>query len=102
MIIKRQENLLTIVEDLSMDNYNTKYIVNILNKLQTECPLVVLDKPNDFVIKSGRNIPGALVTSVNLLNTYDIFYHKSLIICKSAVNKIHEYFGQTVAQRVVA
>jgi len=100
--LKKQENSLTVIEDLSMDNYSTKYIVNALTKLNSEFPLIVLGEFNDFVVKSGRNIPGVLVTSVNSLNTYDIFYHKSLIICKSAIDKIHEYFSQASTQRVVA
>lgn len=100
--LKRQENALVIIDSLSMNSYNTKYIVNALNKLNTESPLIVLGEGNDFVVKSGRNIPGVLVTSVDSLNTYDIFYHKSLIICQSAIEKIHEYFGQKDIQKVVA
>ena len=100
--LKRQENALVIIDSLSMNSYNTKYIVNALNKLNTDSPLIVLGEGNDFVVKSGRNIPGVLVTSVDSLNTYDIFYHKSLIICQSAIEKIHEYFGQKDIQKVVA
>lgn len=100
--LKKQEDALVVVDSLSMNSYNTKYIVNTLSKLNIESPLIVLGENNDFVVKSGRNIPGVLVTSVDSLNTYDIFYHKNLIICQSAIEKIHEYFGQKDIQKVVA
>ena len=100
--LKKQEDALIVVDSLSMNSYNTKYIVNALSKLNIESPLIVLGEGNDFVVKSGRNIPGVLVTSVDSLNTYDIFYHKNLIICQSAIEKIHEYFGQKDIQKVVA
>jgi len=100
--LKRQENALQVIENLSMDSYNTKYVVNVLSKLNSQFPLIVLGESNDFVVKSGRNIPGVLVTSVDSLNTYDIFYHKNLIICQSAIEKINEYFGQNKVQKVVA
>lgn len=100
--LKKQEDALVVVDSLSMNSYNTKYIVNTLSKLNIESPLIVLGENNDFVVKSGRNIPGVLVTSVDSLNTYDIFYHKNLIICQSAVEKIHEYFGRKDVEKVVA
>lgn len=100
--LKKQEDALVVVDSLSMNSYNTKYIVNTLSKLNIESPLIVLGEGNDFVVKSGRNIPGVLVTSVDSLNTYDIFYHKNLIICQSAVEKIHEYFGRKDVEKVVA
>ena len=100
--LKKQENALLIIENLSMDSYNTKYIVNVLNKLGSRSPLIILGEKNDFIVKSGRNISGVSVTSVDSLNTYDIFYHRNLIICQSAIEKINNYFGQKQIQKVVA
>jgi ribosomal protein L4 len=33
------------------------------------------------------------VLTAESMNSYDIFYHKNLIILKDAISKIHEIFG---------
>ena len=101
--LKAKEQNLVVLDELSMDKYSTKYVLNVLSNINAPKSLVVMPESNKFVVKSGRNIPGVLISSVNTLNSYDIFYHKKLVICKSAVEKINEIFkDSSKAQKVVA
>lgn len=101
--LKAKEQNLMVLDELSMDKYSTKYVLNVLSNINAPKSLVVMPESNKFVVKSGRNIPGVLISSVNTLNSYDIFYHKKLVICKSAVEKINEIFkDSSKAQKVVA
>ena len=84
---------LIVLENLSMDSYKTKSIVSLMNSLNVQNASLILPESNKFVVKSASNIKKIAVLTAESLNSYDIFYHKNLIVLKDAISKINELFG---------
>ncbi len=88
------ENSLIVLDELKVEKYNTKTIVNMLEALGADKKaLIVLPEVNDMIIKSARNIPGAKTAQINTLNVYDILNAGKLIIVKDAVQKLEEVYA---------
>ena len=91
---KTQDNEIVVVDNIAVDGYKTKTIVNMLNALNVDGKaLIVLDGVDKQVIKSAANIPGVKTTQVNTLNVYDILHCNKLVVVKSAVEKIQEVYA---------
>lgn len=85
-----QESALTIVEDLQLENYNTKRIVEILAALSLSptSTLIVIDEPNPTVEASARNLQGVSVIRSEGVNVYDLLRHKNVLMTRAAVEKL--------------
>jgi large subunit ribosomal protein L4 len=85
-----QESALTVVEDLELENYNTKRIVEILASLSLSATstLIVIDEPNPTVEASARNLQGVSVIRSEGVNVYDLLRHKSVLMTRAAVEKL--------------
>lgn len=91
---KLQENDLIVIDNVAMNDYKTKTIVNMLSSVgASKKTLIVLDSVDKKVINSSRNIPGVKTAQVNTLNVYDILNADKLIILKDAVSKIEEVYA---------
>ena len=101
--LKSKEDNLLILEDFSMESFRTKTLLELLSSLKVQNAVLVLPDRNKFIVKSSANISGLKVLCADSLNSYDIFYHKNLIIFGSAVSKICEIFApKTKNKKVVA
>lgn len=85
-----QESTLTVVEDLQLETFNTKRIVEILSSLglSADSTLIVIDEPNATVEASARNLQGVSVIRSEGVNVYDLLRHKSILMTKAAVEKL--------------
>ena len=85
-----QESTLTVVEDLQVDDYRTKKIIEILASLELEADstLIVIDEPNPTIEASARNLPGVSVIRSEGLNVYDLLRHKNVLMTKAAIEKL--------------
>ncbi|NLD18372.1 MAG: 50S ribosomal protein L4 [Tissierellia bacterium] len=91
---KVQEKELIILDSLTLESPKTKDMVNILNTIQADKKaLIVINGPDENIIKSARNIPTVMTTNANTLNVYDILKYNSLIITKDALDEIEEVFA---------
>jgi len=91
---KFQEDNLIILEDIKLDEFKTKIIVNMLNNLKVnKKALIILPEVNKKIIKSADNIPGVKTSLINTLNVYDMLNAEKLIILKNAVSKIEEVYA---------
>ncbi len=91
---KVQEKELIVLDSLSLENPKTKDMVEILNAIQADKKaLIVINRPDENIIKSARNIPTVMTTNANTLNVYDILKYNSLIITKDALDEIEEVFA---------
>ncbi|MEK6263233.1 MAG: 50S ribosomal protein L4 [Clostridium sp.] len=86
------ENEMIVIDSLEFDSPKTKTMLDILNAFGAKKTLIVVEKSNENIYKSGRNIPGVQVTPVNNLNVYDILKYENFIITKDAVSKIQEVY----------
>ncbi len=85
---------LIVLDELKMEEYKTKTVVNCLNAIGAgKKTLIVLDSNNPFAVKSIANIAGAKAAQVNTINTYDIINADTLVIVKNAVAKIEEVYA---------
>ena len=91
--LKAKTKNLIILKDFLLESYRTKFVLEILENLNLKKAVFVLPESNKFFLKSAANISGIKVLSAESLNSYDIFYHKKLIIFKNAVIKINKIFA---------
>lgn len=88
------DNQIVVVDSISLDEYKTKTILNMLKNLNAERKaLIVLPEVDDKIIKSSRNISGVKTSQVNTLNVYDILNAGKLVIVKDCISKIEEVYA---------
>ena len=91
---KLKDSQLIVLDSISLDEYKTKTIAEMLNAIGSEKKaLIVLPEVNDKIVKSARNIPGVKTAQVNTLNVYDIVNADKLVIVKDAISKIEEVYA---------
>jgi len=91
---KAQAGEMIVLDSLTMDEYKTKTIVNMLGALNAEGKtLIVALEKNGFVIKSAANIPGVSTALYNTISVYDILNCKNFIITVDAAKKIEEVYA---------
>ena len=85
---------MVIVSDISVGEYKTRAVVNMLKALGAERKaLIVLDAKDDKLVKSAANIPGVKTTTADNLNVYDVLNCDKFIVSSKAVDKIEEVYA---------
>ena len=87
------EDKIYVVDSLSFDEIKTKKMAAVLDSLKVEKALVVLDKKDENVILSARNLSEVRTVMSNSINVYDILKYGSLVITKEAVAQIEEVYA---------
>ena len=88
------DNNMIVLDDLALETYKTKTIVEMLKALGVDGKaLIVTAEADAKVIKSAANIPGVKTAAVNTLNVYDILNYDKFIVVKNAVGKIEEVYA---------
>ena len=85
-----QESAITVVEDLQVEGFKTKRIIEILTSLglSDASVLIVIDDPNPTVEASARNIPRVGVLRSEGVNVHDLLRYQHLLITKAAIGKL--------------
>jgi len=84
---------LVVLDKLTIEAPKTKEMVKVLNNLNTgRNVLIVTDTPQEYVVKSVRNIPGVKALNACELNVYDILNTDNVIITRDAVAQVEEVF----------
>ncbi|MGN1039451.1 MAG: 50S ribosomal protein L4 [Oscillospiraceae bacterium] len=87
-------NELVVLNELKLEEYKTKNIVEVLKGLEINSKaLIVLPEVDRITAKSANNIKGIKTEYVNTLNVYDILNYDKLIIIKEAIAKIEEVYA---------
>ena len=90
---KAAEGKIMVVDGLKMDAIKTKTMQSFLNTVSAGKPMLVTAEVDQNVVKSARNIPGALTTTAKLINVYDVMNARELIVDKAALAVIEEVFA---------
>lgn len=90
---KVNENKFIVLDELKMDEFKTKKMVEVLNNLKVNKALVVLAEKDEKVVRSAKNIPTVATTLSNSLSVYEMLKYDSLVITKDAVAKIEEVYA---------
>jgi len=91
---KVKENAMVILEKIELDKIKTKNLLKILLKLpiKKDSALIVLDKKNEIIAKSARNIKNLKTILADSLNVMDILKYNYLLIDKAGIKKITETY----------
>lgn len=88
------EGELIVVDNIVLDGYKTKAVVEMLGALGAgKKAMIVMPEADQKVIKSAGNIPGVKTSLVNTLNVYDILNCDKFIIAADAVAKLEEVYA---------
>lgn len=92
---KVMDNEMIVVDAISMNEYKTKAMMEMLKAIGAEGKkaLIVMPEADPKVIKSASNIPGVKTALVNTINVYDILSCDRFIVAKDAVAKIEEVYA---------
>jgi len=91
---KVKENELVVVDNIAIDEYKTKIIINMLSSLDAgKKVMIVVEEHNEKLIKSASNIPGVKTATANNLNVYDILNCGKFIVSSGAIDKIEEVYA---------
>jgi len=84
---------LTVLDSLHLAEIKTKAFAEVLRRFEAEKPLVVIDRRDEVLEKSARNIPRAKVLRSEGLNVYDLLNHHSVLLTRETVSKLEEALG---------
>jgi len=88
---KLRENAMIILDDLQLENFKTKSLVEVLSNVQANGKiLVVSTEVNPNVELAGRNLPNVSVQTVSHISVYDMMNASSLVITKDAIARYEE------------
>ncbi len=91
---KVAESNLIVINEINATEYKTKTMTQMLAAVGAKKKsLVVLADNNDMTVRSFGNIEGVKTAQTNTINVYDILNCDTLIIAKSAVEKIEEVYA---------
>jgi large subunit ribosomal protein L4 len=79
-----------VLENLNFSGISTKNFYGVMKTLKVQKPLFVIDRGDEVIEKSARNIPYAKVLRVEGLNVYDIIKHQNLVLTVDALRRIEE------------
>ncbi|MEI6154488.1 MAG: 50S ribosomal protein L4, partial [Deltaproteobacteria bacterium] len=79
-----------VLDKLELEGISTKTFNGILKTLNLTKPLFIVDRKDEIVEKSARNIPYVKVLRTDGLNVYDIIRHEQLVLTLDALRKIEE------------
>lgn len=82
-----------VLDGISFDQIKTKQMKDVLKNFKVEKALIILDKKDDNVILSARNIPKVRTTLTNSINVYDILKYDTIVLTKDAVAQIEEVYA---------
>mgnify|MGYP000228787932 CR=1 FL=1 len=86
---------ISVVEDFTMDAPKTSRMAELLKGLSLagRHTLVVLDREDDNIYKSARNLQGVRVLRSHELNAYTILWADNLVFTQKALSGAEEVFG---------
>ena len=88
-----QADKIYVLDGISFDEIKTKKMVAVMDNLKLDKALVVLDKKDDNVILSARNIPEVRTVMSGSVNVYDVLKYGNVVITKEAVAQIEEVYA---------
>ena len=83
---KVQESKLIALNELTLENFKTKGLVEVLNNVKAEGKILVITKEaNDLVELAGRNIPNVLVETASHVSVYQMMNASCVVMTQDAV-----------------
>ncbi len=88
---KAGDKAIIVLDQLQFDAISTKRMAEVLGKIGASGKtLLVLDEPNETLLKSARNIPSVQIRIAPSVSTYDLLNADQVVLTKAALTKIQE------------
>ena len=93
---KASEDAVTVIESLSMDAPRTREVAALLQRigLGKKRTLLVLDRADENVVKSCRNIANLTATLAHQLNPYQLLDCDVVLMTASGLERVKEVFAR--------
>lgn len=91
---KVQDNELIVIDNIALDAYRTKTVVEMLKAIGVEKKaLIVSAEKDEYLVASAKNIPGVATSMASNINVYELLKYNTLVVTKAAVEKIEEVYA---------
>ena len=88
---KVQDSKLIALNELTLENFKTKGLVEVLNNVKAEGKILVITKEaNDLLELAGRNIPNVLVETASHVSVYQMMNASCVVMTQDAVTYYEE------------
>ena len=85
---KFQEESLMVLDNLELGEIKTREFVQVMDALKVSNALFVVDRADDKIKLSSRNVPGVKVLPLQGLNVYDILKYQHLVLVEPTIEGI--------------
>ena len=85
---KLQDDALLVLDNLELEEIKTRALLDITGDLNVENALIVVDRKDEKLELSSRNLPHVKVLRCEGLNVYDILKYKKLVLLEGSVKGI--------------
>ena len=85
---KLQDDAILVLDNLDFEEIKTRALIDITGSLNVENALIVVDKQDEKLELSSRNVPHIKVLRCEGLNVYDILKYKKLVLLEGSVKGI--------------
>jgi len=85
---KLKDNQLVVLDGFSLEKIRTKDFMDALMNLKVTNALIIIDKGDENLELSSRNVPDVKVLRTEGLNVYDILKYKNLVLLESSIKGI--------------
>ena len=90
---KLKDNELVVVENIKLEKASTKKMKDILGKLPLSGKVLIsMDKKDDSVFNSVKNIQNTSMLASDSLNVVDLLKNKMLVVDKKGIERIGEVY----------
>ena len=90
---KVQNNNLIALDSFELPEIKTKSVVKTMVNLKADSALVILEKSNENVILSSRNLKNVKVITTDSINAYEVLKYDKVIATTEALKKIQEVYA---------
>ena len=94
--VKHQEGKLRVVDQIRLDEFKTRAVVDILAdlKLLDARVLFLLDERNEKFVRSAANIPTVNVRAATNASVYEIMHADEVVVTQAAAAQLAESYGE--------
>ena len=85
---KLQDEAILVLDSLELEEIKTRALLDITDSLDVDNVLIVVDKEDEKLELSSRNVPNMKVLRCEGLNVYDILKYKKLVLLEDTVKGI--------------
>ncbi len=86
--LKYREGAIKVVKEIELPEIKTKRLLEVLRALDAVNSLIVIEKKDEKIEKSARNLPNTKVIRCEGLNVYDILRYDNLLLTEASVERI--------------